>query len=265
MDSTPKTFLARLSRNLGPDAAATEALRAIEVVPETLRAQGARATMWIGGVLLARGPDERTRAEAGLAHAARSIADLRDLFAPRRAGAAPDRHAPDRHAPDRHAPDRHPPDCHPVVRRVTAQVHAEVPGLLAELDRFVSRCVPPRDGADGAFDDVLALSFDAYLPMIDRMADAMDAAVAEARADAVRQADEARRKAQDARTRIGELTRTVRMISVNARIEAARAGEAGVTFKVIADEITGLATQVEAAADDVRTGIDGIVRSRHAD
>ncbi|WP_308916703.1 methyl-accepting chemotaxis protein [Jannaschia sp. LMIT008] len=238
MDDTKITALMRLADALSPESGRAEALRAVATVPEATRAQGARACMWIGAILLADSPADMARAGDGLRRAVDGLATLRGML-------------------DAHAEGRH-----DVVRSVVARVVAAEPDLLPCLDRFNERCVPPADTADrSAFNRLMDYSFETYLPAIDRLRAAMDGAVEAERVMQAERAEAAHVEAQAARTRIARLTRIVRMISVNARIEAARAGEAGMAFKVIADEVTDLAGQVEVANTDVQTGIDGILRS----
>jgi len=74
----------------------------------------------------------------------------------------------------------------------------------------------------------------------------------------------ARTTAQEAVDRIDHISRTVRLIALNAAVEAARAGDAGRGFTVIAQEIKSLSEATEAASGDVRRSIEGIVHNlRH--
>ncbi|MEM9348884.1 MAG: methyl-accepting chemotaxis protein [Pseudomonadota bacterium] len=75
------------------------------------------------------------------------------------------------------------------------------------------------------------------------------------------QANDARGQAQKAVDRIDTISRTVRLIALNAAVEAARAGDAGRGFSVIAQEIKSLSEATEAASGDVRVSIDGMVES----
>lgn len=74
-------------------------------------------------------------------------------------------------------------------------------------------------------------------------------------------AEEARGSAKEAVDRIDTISRTVRLIALNAAVEAARAGDAGRGFSVIAQEIKSLSEATEAASGDVRVSIDGIMAS----
>lgn len=70
---------------------------------------------------------------------------------------------------------------------------------------------------------------------------------------------DAQRHAQSAVDRIDAISRTVRLIALNAAVEAARAGEAGLGFSVIAQEIKSLSEATEVASGDVRDGLDRIL------
>jgi len=74
-------------------------------------------------------------------------------------------------------------------------------------------------------------------------------------------ASDARGQAQEAVDRIDTISRTVRLIAVNAAVEAARAGDAGRGFSVIAQKIKSLSEATEAASGDVRVSLDGIMAS----
>ena len=66
---------------------------------------------------------------------------------------------------------------------------------------------------------------------------------------------EARTAFLDAVDSIEEISRSVRMISLNASIEAARAGDAGRSFAVIAAEVRSLSEQAGEAVNDVRSKV----------
>ncbi|MEM1302210.1 MAG: methyl-accepting chemotaxis protein [Pseudomonadota bacterium] len=72
---------------------------------------------------------------------------------------------------------------------------------------------------------------------------------------------QARASAEEAVDRIHHISRTVRLIALNAAVEAARAGDAGRGFTVIAQEIKSLSEATEAASGDVRRSIEGIVHN----
>ncbi|MEM6944618.1 MAG: methyl-accepting chemotaxis protein [Pseudomonadota bacterium] len=76
-----------------------------------------------------------------------------------------------------------------------------------------------------------------------------------------KQATDARGQAREAVDRIDTISRTVRLIALNAAVEAARAGDAGRGFSVIAQEIKSLSEATKAASGDVRTSLDGIMDS----
>jgi methyl-accepting chemotaxis protein len=54
---------------------------------------------------------------------------------------------------------------------------------------------------------------------------------------------------------IDDITRTTRILSLNAKIEASRAGKAGLGFGVIADEVRALSGQTEAIARSIESGV----------
>ncbi|MEO0677668.1 MAG: methyl-accepting chemotaxis protein, partial [Pseudomonadota bacterium] len=57
-------------------------------------------------------------------------------------------------------------------------------------------------------------------------------------------------------TEVEDIGRMIHLISLNASVEAARAGgESGRSFKVIADEIRGLAQQASVLIDTTREGV----------
>ena len=60
--------------------------------------------------------------------------------------------------------------------------------------------------------------------------------------------------------RIGEIARTVRMVSINAQIEAARAGDRGRAFSIIAQEINALSDEISAVGQDVQDGLQDTLR-----
>jgi len=55
--------------------------------------------------------------------------------------------------------------------------------------------------------------------------------------------------------RIGEIARTVRMVSINAQIEAARAGDHGKAFTIIAQEINALSDEISRVGTSVKEGL----------
>ncbi|WP_420861177.1 methyl-accepting chemotaxis protein [Algirhabdus cladophorae] len=54
---------------------------------------------------------------------------------------------------------------------------------------------------------------------------------------------------------IGEIARTVRMVSINAQIEAARAGDNGRAFSIIAQEINALSDEISRVGTTVKDGL----------
>lgn len=60
---------------------------------------------------------------------------------------------------------------------------------------------------------------------------------------------------------IMEIAEQTKLLALNATIEAARAGEAGKGFAVVANEVKELATQTNAATEDIRVKIEAMQRS----
>ena len=95
------------------------------------------------------------------------------------------------------------------------------------------------------------------------IADAITEAHKSLLAEERQRAEEARNSAKGAVDRIDTISRTVRLIALNAAVEAARAGDAGRGFSVIAQEIKTLSEATETASSDVRSSIDGIMGDYH--
>ncbi|MEM1237730.1 MAG: methyl-accepting chemotaxis protein [Pseudomonadota bacterium] len=76
-----------------------------------------------------------------------------------------------------------------------------------------------------------------------------------------RRASAAQNSAEEAVDRIDTISRTVRLIALNAAVEAARAGDAGRGFSVIAQEIKSLSEATESASGEVRTSINGMMEN----
>jgi hypothetical protein len=60
--------------------------------------------------------------------------------------------------------------------------------------------------------------------------------------------------------KIGEIARTVRMVSINAQIEAARAGDRGRAFSIIAQEINSLSDEISNVGRSVHDGLSDTLR-----
>ncbi|MEO1797243.1 MAG: methyl-accepting chemotaxis protein [Pseudomonadota bacterium] len=118
-----------------------------------------------------------------------------------------------------------------------------------------------REG-DISADDIEELISLAYTQLHYAAVD-LSKAISDAHAEIVRQdrarAEDARGSAQEAMDRIDSISRTVRLIAVNAAVEAARAGEAGRGFSVIAQEIKSLSEATESASGEVRASLNGIM------
>ena len=73
-----------------------------------------------------------------------------------------------------------------------------------------------------------------------------------------------RDRALKAAKQIDGITRTVRLISLNAAVEASRAGDAGRGFTVIAQEIKALSERAEQAGGELQDAISGMLKSPEA-
>ena len=84
----------------------------------------------------------------------------------------------------------------------------------------------------------------------------LEADLAEADATRKKAAQGATEGAKAAMGRIDAISRSVRLISLNAAVEAARVGEAGRGFSVIAGEIKTLAEAIASASHEAGTSMD---------
>jgi methyl-accepting chemotaxis protein len=75
----------------------------------------------------------------------------------------------------------------------------------------------------------------------------------------VLQLEQAMTEIADVNTMIGQLAAQTNLLSLNATIEAARAGHLGRGFAVVAQEVKALANATAAAAEKVRTVVEGVV------
>ena len=85
---------------------------------------------------------------------------------------------------------------------------------------------------------------------------AMDKELEEANALRTAQSEEVTEEAKKAMVRIDAITRSVRLISINASVEAARVGDPGRGFSVIAGEIKTLAEAIAGASGDAGRSMD---------
>ena len=233
-------------RDLDVQARPAAALRAVAALPDTLRGHGARANLFTAAAILAHDDRAKARAAAGLARAIETIGVIREVYATRERAAGQALHPQVRAVLDRTVPG-HPELVEAIdAFRATAQDAADAMARPTPLDR-------------AHFDDSVEMSFSRFLPVMSDLMDRTDAVVRDIRTRDEAAADAARVAGLGACQRIDRLTRSVRMIAINARIEAARAGEAGRTFNVIAEEIRTLTDQVEAARAEIRTSIEDIM------
>lgn len=69
----------------------------------------------------------------------------------------------------------------------------------------------------------------------------------------------AKARAEGATDRISKISKTVRMIAINATVEAARAGEAGRGFSLIANEIRNLSEASDQAVEEICESLNEVV------
>ena len=89
--------------------------------------------------------------------------------------------------------------------------------------------------------------------------DALRADLDDRNATAMAQRERATARAEDATDRISKISKTVRMIAINATVEASRAGEAGRRFSLIAGEIKNLSEASDKAVDEICESLNEVV------
>ncbi|MEM6728266.1 MAG: methyl-accepting chemotaxis protein [Pseudomonadota bacterium] len=229
---------------LDPATRDIDAFGALQSLPVLVRTHCIRICMFASICKLTE--DDEARASAKRA-AERALEGFRNLYAAMASGEAlPNVHAKAlkhlrsvvaQNTPVREALDAFERRVTPFIARLDAS-----PGVdAAEIEELIAFCYGHIHPTGMALSRALADEHSAYL------------AEEHARSEA------ARRAAQGAVDRIDTISRTVRLIALNAAVEAARAGDAGRGFSVIAQEIKALSEATEAASGDVRTSIDAIM------
>ena len=110
-------------------------------------------------------------------------------------------------------------------------------------------------------EDLMRFSYGSFHNSVVGLVDLLREAHADREAEQRQAAEDAQSKARNAAEKIDGITRTVRLISLNAAVEAARAGDAGRGFSVIAQEIKALSEKAEVAGKEVQSGINNIMVS----
>lgn len=245
MPITAVAFDLEIMPNLRPDADEETAMMAAVEAPLRLRMHGLRMMMYLAATFVVR--DDAAKA-ALLKSFENALAGYRlyhrVIF----------------------EPDSIEGGLHPAARDVLVEAARRVPEArtpAGSLATMLAECRAARGEDDERTRDLFekAAAYVAGAPSATMVS--LGAAIMAA-ADARRAAQEATaRRAQsqalEARDRIADIARTVRLISLNARVEAARAGDAGRAFGVIAEEIKGLSEQTETASAEMGEGIEAIM------
>ncbi|MCH2078329.1 MAG: methyl-accepting chemotaxis protein [Rhodobacteraceae bacterium] len=149
--------------------------------------------------------------------------------------------------------------------REVADQHPETLATLTEYGKKASRVVSALEKEAkleaSHIEDLISYVYQKFHYAAVDLAEAITSAHHVVLAEERQRAEEARNSAQGAVDRIDTISRTVRLIALNAAVEAARAGDAGRGFSVIAQEIKSLSEATELASSDVRSSIDGIMDS----
>jgi hypothetical protein len=227
-------------------------MRATLALPDRLRAHGARGALFVAACLLTRDDDARRSARLGLDRAVRGYGVTADILRDFRTAS----------------------DVHPEVVAILSTVLPENCATIRVMDAYGTemaeaairlREASERPASPETFERVMQMAYGVFHPEMlalnDRMAEAGEAVRQRLRASAVAAQD----RALDARARIADIARTVRLISLNARVEAARAGAAGTSFGVIAHEIKSLSEQTENVSTELAASVDEMMSYFRAD
>lgn len=162
-------------------------------------------------------------------------------------------------------------DVHPEVlawtRRIVMDAKLDLKPLrdcTHDMENALVRCAASETLSPDQTLDLLAIYEEAMRPLVMGLEALLQEHFTLYQAEQVDVSETARKRALNAVKNIEKLTRTVRLISVNAGVEAARAGEYGHGFSVIAQEVRALSEKVAEAGGEVKTGIDRILLTENA-
>ena len=235
------TFSTALHPDLARDAEAEAALRACVDLPGVVRAHGLRLIVFAGA--LALGSDGRAR-EAARKSWTRSLEGYDTAAACfEHDGTAV---------------------LHPAVGALFAQVVPCHPEATVAIGRFRTMARALLGGIDmgevgSRHDALMTFTYRTYVPTLTELERGIEAEVEAYHARRAAAAQDARARAQAMRGEIGQIARTIRLISLNARVEAAHAGAAGRAFGVISEEIRALSERTGMASARMGSSIDEIL------
>ncbi|MEM6479703.1 MAG: methyl-accepting chemotaxis protein [Pseudomonadota bacterium] len=146
-------------------------------------------------------------------------------------------------------------DRHPHTLSVLTEFGARARRVVTALD--AERAIDPAE-----IEELIAYVYSHFHYAAVELSEAIEAAHAAIREEERLRAKAAQSSAEGAMDRIDTISKTVRLIALNAAVEAARAGEAGRGFSVIAQEIKSLSEATEAASGDVRVSINGMMQTQ---
>ena len=243
MSSYDADFEVTLDANLLAGADASAALRAVSWLPIEMRMAGMRVLMFLSAGLLTDSPEMAATTIGGMRRALTGYGAAASVISGRDGDGA----------------------LHPEVATTLAAARADNPLAIAVTAEFHQRmqaiCLrleasEPVHGAE--FDHVLRDVYDTYHPKLIKLGVLIGAIAAARRAEREAAARAALARAKGARVRIQSITRTVRLLSINAKVEAARAGEAGRSFGVIAREIESLSEQTAEVSAQMGESMEAI-------
>ncbi|MEM6310703.1 MAG: methyl-accepting chemotaxis protein [Pseudomonadota bacterium] len=148
------------------------------------------------------------------------------------------------------------------VRRIVTEAGLDLSpiGLCARnMEAAVERCKLQETLTPQQTIELLSIYEGAVRPLVMGLETLLQEHFTLYQAEQLEESETARKSALSAVKNIEKLTRTVRLISVNAGVEAARAGEYGQGFSVIAQEVRALSEKVAEAGGEVKSGIDRIL------
>lgn len=242
-------FEIALPADLLRGASASAAIRAAIGLPVDLRSQGVRLVMFSGAALLARDESMLKAAEISFRRAIEGYETLLAML----------------------KDNRRQDQLHPDAAFVIATGLKAVPAAIAAFDRLLDRARHVGRSLDRGgrpdhddYDSLIRIGYTEVHPAALALGEAMNEGGRILRNDLAEAAEAAQRRASAARGRINAITRTIRMISLNARVEATRTGPAGRAFGIIAEEIRTLSEQTEVANTEMRESLEQIMANLRA-